>query len=89
LQPVAPLELLVVDPVLPIWLREIVIHNLRLAGATATIRFWRDDNGGSHAEVLHKRGTLRLLKQPPLESLNAGVRDRFSALADSVFQHRS
>jgi glycogen debranching enzyme len=88
-QPVAPLELLVVDPVLPTWLPEIVVHNLRLAGATATIRFWRDDNGGSHAEVLHKCGTLRLLKQPPLESLNAGVRDRFSALADSVFQHRS
>jgi hypothetical protein len=41
------------------------------------MRFWREDNGSSHVEVLHKCGTLRLLKQPPLESLNAAVRDRF------------
>ncbi len=87
LQPVAPLSLLVVDPVLPTWLPEVIVRDLRLAGATATLRFWRDDKGASHGEVLHKRGTFRLVRQPPPESLSAGIGDRFRALADSVMHH--
>ena len=87
LQPVAALDLLVIDPVLPTWLPEIVLHDLRIGGATATIRFWRDAKGRSHGEVVRKHGTLRLVKQPPIESLSAGVRDRFSALADSILHH--
>jgi glycogen debranching enzyme len=87
LQPVAPLHLLVVDPVLPTWLPEVVLHGLRLGGATASIRFWRDTGGASHAEVLHRRGTLHVVKQPPLESLRAGVKDRFTALADRLLHH--
>jgi glycogen debranching enzyme len=84
LQPVAMLDTLFVDPVLPTWLPELVVHDLRLAGAHATLRFWRDKSGSSHGEVLHKRGTFRLVKQPPLESLKAGVVDRLAALLDSV-----
>jgi len=84
LQPVAALELLVIDPVLPSWLPEVVLHNLRLGGATATVRFWRDGRGTSHGEIVEKRGTLRLMKQPPLESLSAGLRDRAQALLDSL-----
>jgi glycogen debranching enzyme len=87
LQPVAALHLLVVDPVLPTWLPEVVLHGVRLGGATSTVRFWRDDAGESHAEVLHKRGTLHVIKQPPLESLRAGAKDRFSALADRILHH--
>ena len=83
-QPVAPLETLFVDPVLPTWLPEIVIEGLRLAGATASLRFWRDTSGDSHGEILHKRGTFRLVKQPPPESLKAGIVDRLAALFDSV-----
>jgi glycogen debranching enzyme len=87
LQPVAPLQLLVVDPVLPTWLPEVILHGLRLGGAIATLRFWRGDNGDSHTEVLHKRGTLHLVKQPPPESLSSGVRDRLGAFIDGVW-HR-
>ena len=87
LQPVAPLDLLVIDPVLPTWLPEVIVRNVRLAGATATLRFWRDEHGTSHGEVLHKRGTFHLVKQPPIESLTAGVRDRFGALVDSLVHH--
>lgn len=83
-QPVAPLETLFVDPVLPTWLPELVVQDLRLAGATASLRFWRDSSGSSHGEVLHKRGTFRMVKQPPPESLAAGVVDRLTALLDSV-----
>jgi glycogen debranching enzyme len=85
LQPVAMLDLLVADPVLPPWLPEITLRNLRLGGATATIRFSRDEKGKSHAEVLHKRGTLHLVNQPPPESLTAGPGERFGGLVESVF----
>jgi glycogen debranching enzyme len=87
LQPVAPLELLVVDPVLPTWLPEVILHDLRLGRATATIRFWRDKDGDSHAEVLNRRGTLHVIKQPPLESLRSSTADRFSALVDRLLHH--
>jgi glycogen debranching enzyme len=83
-QPVAALETLVMDPVLPEWLPEIIVHDLRLGGSKATLRFWRDDAGTSHGEVVQKTGTFRLVKQPPVESLSAGIVDRLSALLDSV-----
>jgi glycogen debranching enzyme len=87
LQPVALLDLLVVDPVLPAWLPEVVLRDLRLGGAVATLRFWRDESGESHAEVVRKRGTFHLVRQPPPESLTAGVRDRVGALVETVMHH--
>jgi glycogen debranching enzyme len=84
LQPLAPLETLVVAPDLPTWLPEVVLSNLRIGAATATIRFWRGENGYSHAEIVEKKGTLRLIHQPPPESLSAGSWDRFRALLDTV-----
>jgi glycogen debranching enzyme len=87
LQPVAMLDLLVVDPVLPTWLPEVIVRDLRLGGAVATLRFWRDRSGESHAEVVRKRGTFHLLHQPPPESLTVGVRDRLAALVESVVHH--
>lgn len=87
LQPVAPLDLLVVDPALPAWLPEVIVHGLRIAGATVTLRCWRDEAGRSHAEIVRKRGTLRLLRQPPPESLRAGVADRLRALLDGALPH--
>ncbi|MGH7501760.1 MAG: glycogen debranching N-terminal domain-containing protein [Longimicrobiales bacterium] len=88
LQPVAPLELLIVDPMLPSWLPEIVLHGLRLGGATATLRFWRDAAGNSHADVLHRQGTFHLIRQPPPEALTANAGDRLFALADGLIHHR-
>jgi hypothetical protein len=87
LQPVAMLGLLVVDPVLPPWLPEVIVRDLRLGDAMATIRFWRDRSGDSHAEVVRKRGKFHLLRQPPPESLTARVRDRLGALVESVVHH--
>jgi glycogen debranching enzyme len=87
LQPVAVLDLLVVDPVLPPWLPEVVVRDLRLGDAVATLRFWRDESGESHAEVVRKRGTLHLVRQPPPESLTARVRDRMGALVETIMHH--
>jgi len=87
LQPVAALDLLVVDPVLPPWLPEVTLDRLRIGGATATLRFTRDRRGRSHVELLRKAGTLHVVRQPPPESLSAGVGDRFSALLDRLLHH--
>ena len=87
LQPVGALDLLVIDPVLPTWMPEVILRDIRLAGAVATIRFWRDKDGGSHGEVVHKRGSLHLIRQPPPESLRAGIGDRFRALVDNILHH--
>jgi glycogen debranching enzyme len=84
LQPVAPLSLLAIDPVLPEWLPEVILEGVRLGNARATLRFWRTESGASHGEIVHHQGTLHLVRQPPPESLTAGVSDRFRALVDSV-----
>ncbi len=84
LQPFALLHLLVVDPALPAWLPEVILHGLKVGEAVVTLRCWRDDDGKSHAEILHRQGTLHLLRQPPLESLTVGIADRLKALIDGV-----
>ncbi|MGH7562012.1 MAG: glycogen debranching N-terminal domain-containing protein [Gemmatimonadales bacterium] len=84
LEPVAPLNLLVVDPVLPGWLPEITLHGLRVGGATADLHCWRDGDFSCHAELKRKRGTLHLLRQPPPESLTTTVRERVSAFVDGL-----
>ena len=50
----------------------------------ASLRFWRGGDGTCHAEVLDRTGAFRMVKQPPPESLSAGLTDRFSALVDTL-----
>lgn len=87
LQPLAPLRLIVVDPHLPEWMPDVVIENLSVGDARATLHFWRDQDGGSHGEIVAKRGSLHMLRQPPLESLKDGVPERLGALVDTVLHH--
>lgn len=84
LRGLAALHLLAVDPVLPPWLPEITVKHLRVGEATATLRFWRDDDGESHFDVVERSGTLHVVRQPPVNSLTAGVRDRVGALLTDV-----
>jgi len=87
LQPLAPVNLLVIDPELPDWLPDVTIDNLHIGEARATIRFWRDGDGSSHGEIVQKRGSLHLLRQPPLESLKDGIPERLGALVETVLHH--
>jgi len=64
------LRVLALDPILPDWLPDTTIRNLRVGQATVSLRFWRDGRGDSHYEVLAKNGTLHILRQPPLDSLS-------------------
>ncbi len=88
IRPVAALELLAVDPVLPAWLPELVVKRLRVGAATASLRFWRDAGGRSHYEVLEQEGTLHIVRQPPVDSLTAGIWDRLGALLQGVIPGR-
>ena len=50
---------LYVDPVLPRWLPDITLHNLRLGGSTVTLRFWKEGDKTRH-EILSGQGELRV-----------------------------
>src|SRR5262249_51372274 len=80
LRAAAPLKLLAVDPTLPVWLPDVTVRNLRVGGASVSLRFWRDRKGDSHYKVLKKEGALRIVRQPPFGSLTVGLWDRLGAL---------
>ena len=86
--PLAPLEMLVVDPVLPTWLPELVLHGLRVGNASVDLRFWRGEDGRARWDVLAKRGTLHVVRQPPPESLSAGLLDRIATALESLPNQR-
>ena len=82
--PLAPLQTLVVDPMLPTWMPDVVVRDLRVGTATVSLRFWREEDGASRWEVLHKSGTLHIVRQPPPESLTAGFADRLTGLLQTA-----
>ena len=84
LLPLAQYETLVLDPALPSWLPEIIVHDLRVGQARATLRFWREADGSSTFEVLRKHGTLRVVRQPPPESVEAGLAPRVKGVVETV-----
>ena len=81
LVPLAPYELLVVDPALPDWLPELTLHDLRVGKARVTLRFWRRDDGDSDFELVAKHGTLRIVRQPPPEAFDVSLWERLTSLA--------
>lgn len=53
---------LYVKPVLPEWLPDITLHNLRVGKDSVTIRFWREA-GGSRHDVLSQAGNLQVIRR--------------------------
>ncbi len=88
LYPYAPLHMLLVDPHLPGWLPEITLSNLHVGQAVADIRFFRKGSGDSEYEILEKRGTLHVLRQPSPWSLTAGFVVRVSGALSSLLPGR-
>jgi glycogen debranching enzyme len=84
LYPYAPLNLLLLDPYLPIWLPEVVVRNLHVGGAVVDVRFHRTKSGDSDYEVLDKRGTLHVVRQPSPWSLTATVGERLRDALSSL-----
>jgi glycogen debranching enzyme len=84
LVPIGALNTLLVDPALPTWMPELILQDLRVGEAKATLRFWRAADGASKWEVLHRQGTLHVVRQPAPESLSAGWTDRVVGLVESL-----
>ena len=83
LVPMAPLETLMIDPVLPSWLPEVILHDLRVGSARVTLRFIRGREGRTDWDVLHQHGTLHIVRQPPPESVSAGWVDRAKGILET------
>jgi glycogen debranching enzyme len=84
LLPMAAMNTLMVDPVLPAWIPDLVLRDLRVGGAKVSLRFWRDADGTCNWETLHTQGTLHVVRQPPPESPSATWTDRAAALLQSI-----
>jgi glycogen debranching enzyme len=82
--PLAPIQTLVVDPVLPTWLPSLELRNLRLGGARVSLRFERNKTGHTDWDVTHKSGTLHVVRQPAPESISAGAADRLRGVLETV-----
>jgi glycogen debranching enzyme len=82
--PIAAANTLVVDPKLPAWLPEVTLRGLRVGDATASLRFWREGDGSCRWDVLHKQGSLHVVRQPPPQSLSATWTDRAAAVLESI-----
>jgi len=74
--PYAPLNLLFVDPHMPEWLPTITVNRLRIGNAMVSLRFFRETDGGSSYEILDKRGSLHVIRQPSPWSLTTGYGER-------------
>jgi glycogen debranching enzyme len=86
LVPIAAANTLVLDPLLPDWLPEIVIRDLRVGDAKVSLRCWRDTDGRSKWEVIHRQGSLHVIRQPPLESLSTHWADRAAGVLESLLR---
>jgi len=73
-----------IDPILPTWMPDIILRDLRVGHAKVSLRLWRDDKGAAKWEVLHKQGTLRVVRQPPVEARAVDLIDRAKSLLESV-----
>jgi glycogen debranching enzyme len=58
---------LYVNPVLPPWLPDLTLHDLRVGSSTVTLRFWREDVNTRY-EVLSSRGELQVEAGRTLQS---------------------
>ena len=84
LLPLASIQTLVIDPVLPAWIPSLELRDLKVGAARVTLRFERDQKGHTAWDVIHRSGTLHVVRQPPPESVTADFADRLRALFETV-----
>ena len=69
--PFAPAHVVaLVRPRLPEWLPAVTVRNVRVGGATASIRFERGRDGSTSFDVIDKRGPLFVVEMPPPQDVN-------------------
>jgi len=75
LRPIAPLDLLIVDPHLPEWLPELRLSGLRVGASRFDLRAWRRKDGGTAYRVENRSGPVRVIRQP-VPGEGSGLRRR-------------
>ncbi len=93
LEPDAPNNRLLVDPVLPPWLPDLTLMGLRLGQHSFDLRFWRTD-GGTENEVLRgsaaaELDALRGDADSDALSFQDGLQRRRNALVLAAYQART
>jgi glycogen debranching enzyme len=86
--PYAPLNTLLLDPHLPEWLPEITVHKLLVGQARVSIRFFRTPDRRTDYEILDKRGTMHVVRQPSPWSLTANWGERVRDAISSLLPHK-
>jgi glycogen debranching enzyme len=87
LYPYAPLRALLLDPHLPDWLPTLTLRGVRVGDARVDLRFERSEDGRTSYQVLDKRGTLHIVRQPSPWSLTATLGERMRDALESVLPH--
>jgi glycogen debranching enzyme len=82
--PVAPLRLLLIDPILPEWLPELTLEHVPVGDARVSLHFRRCADGRTDYRVTQKQGRVRVLRQAPPNSLEVGLGQRAADLAGSL-----
>jgi glycogen debranching enzyme len=80
----APLGVVIVEPALPAWLPELTLRGLRVGRGSVSIQFRRTSGGGTDYRVLDKHGGIRVLRQPPPETLDVSPATRLRELVESL-----
>jgi glycogen debranching enzyme len=81
---VAPMRLLVIDPHLPAWLPDLRLEGLRVARAQLDLQFVRDQHGRTRYHVTRRRGSIRVIRQPPPQAPGADPLGRLWFAAGSL-----
>ncbi len=80
IRPLGFAHTLLVDPVLPSWLPDLRVERLRIGGSECTLRFRRTERGKTETTLESRKGPVRLVRQPPIDSLSVGPLRRIGAL---------
>jgi hypothetical protein len=81
---VAPMRLLVIDPHLPAWLPDLRLEGLRVGRAQLDLQFVRDQHGRTRYHVTRRRGSIRVIRQPPPQAPGADPLGRLWFAAGSL-----
>ena len=80
----APLNVVLVDPVLPEWLPELVLRDVQVGRSRVSLHFKRERDGTTDYRILSREGRVHMLRQPPPDDLSAGPFDRLRDVVGSL-----
>lgn len=84
MRPVAPLNLLLVDPHLPDWLPDLRIEGIQVGQARVDMEFRRKPDGKTAYQVTRRAGRIRVLRQPAPDAPDTSLRGRALAAVSSL-----